>query len=523
MNQTVTLTTPAGFVELTSSPQGTGSSGSSGATRLTVYWARATSTNMATPQIAGPGENLIAQIVTFRGVTTVGSPWDVMAGNVASTASASFSIPGATTTAADTLVVAIVANGTKSNNSQTSGWTNASLLNLAEQSDVNDSTNLGGGFGIATGTKLTAGAYAATTGSLDSASVQGRISLALRPAQPATLIAQYRFEEQAWSGAASELTDTAGYSGGPFNGKAIGSVSAYPTPATTSPVRTGTCGYASLPGPTSNGGAFSITGLPVSTATGANTSVAFWMYWNGTNGVMPMGWGIHDLWLVSNVFGFNTGNSDVYGIASTGLANGWHHVAAVFTNGSVTNNQLYIDGVLQTLTQRTSTPNNARAVVQSTLQVGGWTTTTGYRFGGRLDELKVYNGALSPTEVTALMAETHECDGARVWLKADGLGQSDNTAVASWPNLAVAANPFAQSTASKRPTLRNNSSDNINFNPVVTFDGSDDELLSNSSVLGSSSYTNASWYFVARPDTKKTRSCFTSLPPMTVVTTVGAS
>lgn len=501
MNQTVTLTTPAGFVELPGSPQGTGASGSSGSTRLTVFWARATSANMAPPQIAGTSENLIAQIVTFRGATSVGWPWDVMAGNVASTASASFSIAGATTTVADTLVVAIVANGTKSNDPQTSGWTNASLLNLAERSDVNASTNLDGGFGIATGIKLTAGAYAATTGSLGSASVQGGISLALRPAQPATLIAQYRFEEQAWSGAASELTDTAGYTGGPFNGRAIGSP--MPTPATAAPARPGTCGYASFPGPNNNGGAFSLPNLPVSTTTGANTSVAFWMYWDGTNNMMPMGWRLHDLWLISGFFGFNTSNSDVFGISSTGLANGWHHVAAVFTNGSVTNNQIYIDGVLQTLTQRMSSPLNSTAVVQNALQIGGWTANTSYRFSGRLDELKVYNGAISQTEVTALMAETHECDGARVWLKADGLGQSDNTAVASWPNLALTSNPFAQSTVAKRPTFRKNSSDNINFNPVVTFDGSDDELVSASSVLGSSSYTHASWYFVARPDTRK--------------------
>lgn len=500
INQAVVLESPTEFSEVTNSPQGTGSAGSSEATRLTVFWARATSGSMSAPVLAGTSENQVAQIITFRGVIPTGLPWDVTAGNTSTWAASSFAVPGATTTVDDTLVVAIVANGTKSSADQTSGWTNASLQNLTEQTDVNDSTNRGGGFGVATGVKVTAGTYAATTGSLADASVQGRISLALK-SQPATLVAQYRFEEQAWSGAASELTDTAGYPGGPFNGRAIGS--AYPTPATIAPARTGTCGYASLSGPTNNGGAFSLPNLPVSTTTGANTSVAFWMYWDGTNSVMPIGWRLHDLWLVSGVFGFNTSNSDVYGISSAGLANGWHHVAAVFTNGSVSSNQLYIDGVLQTLSQQRSTPLNSLAVVQSTLQVGGWTNNTGYRFSGRLDELKVYNGALSSTEVTALMAETHECDGARVWLKADGLGQSDNTAVASWPNTAVAANPFAQSTASKRPTLRKNSSDNINFNPVVTFDGSDDELVSTSSVLGTSSYNSASWYFVARPDTKK--------------------
>lgn len=500
MNQTATLSTPAGFVEIASSPQGTGTAGSQSATRLTVFWARATSSAMGSPTVADSGENQVAQIFTFRGVAPSGDPWNVTAGNTASAASSSFSIPGATTTVDDTLVVALVANAIDANDPQASNWSNSTLLNLTERGDVNQRTNRGGGFALATGVKATSGAYAATTGILDSASVQGRISLALRPQPVGTLVAQYRFEDSKWTGAASELTDTAGYSGGPFHGRAIGS--GLPTPATAAPARTGTCGYASLPGPYSGGGAFSITGLPVSTTTGANTSVAFWMYWDGANSVMPIGWGRYDLWFTGTVFGFNTSNSDVYGIASAGLANGWHHVAAVFTNGSVTNNQLYIDGVLQTLTQRASSPSLTLAVVQSTLQVGGWTNTTGYRFSGRLDELKVYNGTISQAQVTALMAETHECDGARVWLKADGLGQADNTAVASWPNVAVPANPFAQSTAAKRPVLRKNSSDNINFNPVVTFDGSDDELISASSVLGTSSYNSASWYFVARPDTK---------------------
>ena len=60
---------------------------------------------------------------------------------------------------------------------------------------------------------------------------------------------------------------------------------------------------------------------------------------------MPIGWNRHDLWPVNGYFGFNTANSDVFGISSAGLANRWVHVSAVFTNGSVTSNKLYIDGV----------------------------------------------------------------------------------------------------------------------------------------------------------------------------------
>ena len=226
----------------------------------------------------------------------------------------------------------------------------------------------------------------------------------------ANLVASYEFEEAAWAGTTGEFKDTAGAGGGPYNGKAQGS--ALPAPATASPARsggTGTCGYATLPGPTGNGGGFTVTGLPVSKATGAQTTLAFWMYWDGTDSVMPVGWQIHDLWIASGSFGFNTGAGDIYGMASTGLSGGWHHVVAVFTNGSVTNNKLYIDGVSKTLTQRQGTPSLGNAVVGSTLRVSGWVVNSSYRFKGRIDQLRVYQGAATTAQVATLYAETHAC------------------------------------------------------------------------------------------------------------------
>ncbi|CAG0930240.1 MAG: hypothetical protein EFKGCFLK_01207 [Rhodocyclaceae bacterium] len=226
-------------------------------------------------------------------------------------------------------------------------------------------------------------------------------------AAAATLLGEYRLEELQWTGAANEVRDS---SGNNRHGQAIGSP--LPTPVFAAPARPGrpgTCTYGSFPGPVSGGGALSIGGLPVSVAAGAKTSVSFWMYWDGTNSVMPIGWFRHDLWLVNGHFGFNTGNSDVFGISSAGLANRWAHVTAIFTNGNVAANALYIDGVAQALTQRQSTPANGNAVVNATLRIGGWQSDTGYRFSGRIDEVKVHDGALTPAEITALYTEIHVC------------------------------------------------------------------------------------------------------------------
>ncbi|MBU0752484.1 MAG: LamG domain-containing protein [Gammaproteobacteria bacterium] len=226
-------------------------------------------------------------------------------------------------------------------------------------------------------------------------------------AQAATLLGQYRLEDLQWTGAAGEVADS---SGNNRHGQAIGSPLA--SPVLVVPARPGvpgTCAYGSFPGPVGNGGALSISGLPVSLAAGAKTSVSFWMYWDGTENAMPIGWNRHDLWLVSGYFGFNTGNSDVFGISSAGLANGWHHVTAIFTNNNVAANALYIDGVAQVLTQLRSSPSNPNAVVNSTLRIGGWQTDTNYRFSGRIDEVKVYDGQLTPAEITAVYNETHTC------------------------------------------------------------------------------------------------------------------
>jgi hypothetical protein len=179
-NQAITLSTPAGFAAVTNSPQGTGTAGGTSATRLTVFWKRATTSAEPNPTVADSGDHQIARIITFRGVVASGNPWDVTAGNVASSASTSVSIPGATTTVANTLVVAIVTNGTDTSSAQAGSWANSNLTSLTERVDGGTTSGNGGGFAIATGVKATAGAYGTTTATLSTSSRQGRMSIALK-------------------------------------------------------------------------------------------------------------------------------------------------------------------------------------------------------------------------------------------------------------------------------------------------------------------------------------------------------
>ena len=205
----------------------------------------------------------------------------------------------------------------------------------------------------------------------------------------AVQVAEYRFDDVAWC---TPLTAVDTFGG--HDGTLVGNVGWWDSPAAGSkPVNGAAAGLAS--------GAIDITGLPLNLVSGAVNSVSFWMYWDGTSNGMPIGFDRHDLWFRANAFGFNTFNSDVYGILSAGLANGWHHVAAVFTNGNVAANKLWIDGVPQVLSQQNSTPNNANATVSGHMRISGVWGASGYLFGGVLDVVRVYSGAITQTQVDA--------------------------------------------------------------------------------------------------------------------------
>jgi hypothetical protein len=179
-NQVISLSDAQGFVQVPDSPQGTGTADTAGSTRLAVYWCRATSGAMAAPTVADSGDHQIAYIMTFTGCIATGNPYDVTAGDTGASDTA-VSIPGDTTTVADCLIVAACAHGLDVGTAQFSAWANADLANVAERRDQSNQTGHGGGIGVATGEKATAGAYGVTTATLASASLQARMSIALKP------------------------------------------------------------------------------------------------------------------------------------------------------------------------------------------------------------------------------------------------------------------------------------------------------------------------------------------------------
>ncbi len=146
-----------------------------------------------------------------------------------------------------------------------------------------------------------------------------------------------------------------------------------------------------------SGGAIELDLPEINTTPGEFNTVSFWMNWDGTNSVMPFGMTAYDIWMVSGAMGFNTGQSNLFGISSSGLANRWVHVTAAFHNGSTSLNKIWIDGVPQTMSQIFGSAGSGTAKAQA--RISGWNNDNGYRFSGGLDEFAIFNRQLSDSEV----------------------------------------------------------------------------------------------------------------------------
>lgn len=201
------------------------------------------------------------------------------------------------------------------------------------------------------------------------------------------LLAEYRFDECRYTGATGEVIDS---EGGDNSGTITGDAN-----LSKDEKKIGHALHL-------NGGAVDIDDLAVSTEQYKKNTVMFWMYWDNTDNVMPFGWNTYDLWFNNGDFGFNARKSLIYGINSASIKNGWHHVTAVFTNGDVYSNRLYIDGILKAIEQKKGTLENNNAYATPSARIGGWKRNNYYRFKGYLDELKIYKGEVNATTIASI-------------------------------------------------------------------------------------------------------------------------
>lgn len=183
-HETVVFTDQSGFVQFTHSPQGQGTVGGSSSSGLAAFWRRATGPGMASPVIAAAANHRVARIITLFGCITVGDPYDIDNGDATSGATTAITIPGALTTVAECLVLAIIADHVDSAANKVTGgtFTNVDLDSLSQWDFTRgNAVGNGSGFAFATGIKTGAGLYGNTTATGTQTLHQSRMSIAFRP------------------------------------------------------------------------------------------------------------------------------------------------------------------------------------------------------------------------------------------------------------------------------------------------------------------------------------------------------
>lgn len=142
------------------------------------------------------------------------------------------------------------------------------------------------------------------------------------------------------------------------------------------------------------------SGVPVSTTTNAKTTVEFWINWNGTDAIPFSFDNNYTLLFHNNDFGINTNQGDLWGMDfPSSLINKWTHIAVVFNNGVVSNgSKIYVNGVNYSLSKK-ATNNPLTNLTAKDEFVLGARNTGGFWFGGYMDDVRIWNGERSETEI----------------------------------------------------------------------------------------------------------------------------
>jgi hypothetical protein len=163
-----------------------------------------------------------------------------------------------------------------------------------------------------------------------------------------------------------------------------------------------------------NGGYLNFSKSPASYASffapnlaGNWATVEMWVNLNSDYaGGMFMGWNFYDIWTNGGSIGYNTAASDVYGISSStatslGLVGNWKQYVFVMNNQNYTNNQIYINGSLQTLSQQYGGQNTGQLSFNSGNGViGGWGSNPAqFPISMKLGIYRVYNTQFTQAQV----------------------------------------------------------------------------------------------------------------------------
>jgi len=140
---------------------------------------------------------------------------------------------------------------------------------------------------------------------------------------------------------------------------------------------------------------------------GATTlTIEMWAFPTTLSGGMFWGFNLYDIWTASGALGFNSAAGDQYGLTATqvtnlGLLNNWKHYTFVINTGSYLNNKIYINGVLQSLSQILASQSTSSITFNGgTGRIGCWIANTSYPQTMYVTMFKIYNRELTQTEIS---------------------------------------------------------------------------------------------------------------------------
>jgi MSHA biogenesis protein MshQ len=232
---------------------------------------------------------------------------------------------------------------------------------------------------------------------------------------PPTTILNMQFDESSWSGAVGEVIDETGN----FNGQSKnGADTAQSSPAIVG--NPGTCGYGTFDGvndyvalPASfenQQGSFTITAW----INPSNLQIGSRIFADDENNTQGYAFSLGDPGSGKLRF-YSRGVSpiSVDTLSAVISANTWTFVTAVHNLDTKTR-EIYVNGVAQTVTGggTSNTYTNTWGVDTGIASIGGETDSgeTANRFTGAIDEVRMYDSALSRAEIEEVYRETHPCD-----------------------------------------------------------------------------------------------------------------
>jgi len=212
----------------------------------------------------------------------------------------------------------------------------------------------------------------------------------------------YSFDEASWTGAAGEVAD-----GGSNNldGRARSGTSSLPVTASTG----SGCRYGVFNGPSSQQYVEVLDNALLNAST--EVTVGVWVYARSlpSSDLMSIvskdtNYEFH-LNPSGTVFWWwndSSGNTRSFSSNTALTLNAWHHVAITYKSGAQT---IYIDGVANGSTSFTGTLRASGTPLQFAQDQG----YAGRFFDGYLDEVRIYNTALSQAQVQEMMGLNHSC------------------------------------------------------------------------------------------------------------------